>query len=118
MKTQPSNFSLTISPPFFGKPNKWDGIIITDVLCATDRPMPKTFKSAQGVEDFIAEHAGRGDEDTHEMIIARVEQWMIAGATAVPREKTLRQRGKFFGKVKFSTLQELLVRAKDQDGVL
>lgn len=80
--------------------------------------MPKTFKSAQEVESFIAEHAAPGEEDTHEMIIARVDQWMIAGATALPREKTIRQREKYFGKVKFSTLQELLVRAKDQDGVL
>lgn len=88
------------------------------MLCATDRPMPKTLKSAQEIEDFIAEHVAQDEEDTHEMIIARVEQWMIAGATAVPREKTLRQREKFFGRVKFATLQELLVRAKDQDGVL
>lgn len=80
--------------------------------------MPKTFKSAQEIEDFIAEHVAQDEEDTHGMIIARVEQWMIAGATALPREKTLRQREKFFGRVKFATLQELLVRAKDQDGVL
>lgn len=80
--------------------------------------MPKTFKSAQEIEDFIAEHVPRGEEDTPEMIIARVEEWMIAGATALPREKTLRQREKYFGEVKFSTLQELLLRAKDNDGVL
>lgn len=80
--------------------------------------MPKTFKSAQEIEGFITEHADRGEEDRHEMIIARVEQWMIAGATALPKEKTLRQREKYFGKVKFSTLQELLVRAKDMDGVV
>lgn len=85
---------------------------------AVDRPMPKTFKSAQEIEDFIAEHVPRGEEDTPQMIIARVEEWMIAGATALPREKTLRQRKKYFGKVKFSALQELLVRAKDSDGVL
>lgn len=88
------------------------------LFCAADRPMPKTFKSAQEIEDFIAEHVPRGEEDTPEMIIARVEEWMIAGATALPREKTLRQRKKYFGKVKFSALQELLLRAKDSDGVL
>lgn len=85
---------------------------------ATDRPMPKTFKSAQEIEDSIAEHVARGEEDTPEVIIARVEEWMIAGATALPRDKTLRQRKKYFGKVKFSALQELLLRAKDNDGVL
>lgn len=88
------------------------------LFCATDRPLPKTIKSVQEIEDFIAEHAPLCGEDTPEMIIARVDQWMIAGATALPREKTLRQREKYFGKVKFSTLQELLLRAKDNDGVL
>lgn len=80
--------------------------------------MPKTFKSAQEIEDFIAGHAARGEEDTPELIIAHVEEWMIAGATAPPREKTLIQREKYFGKVRFSTLHELLVRAKDKDGVV
>lgn len=88
------------------------------LFSATDRPMPKTFRSAQEIKDFITEHVPRGEEDTPEMIIARVEEWMIAGATALPREKTLRQREKYFGKVKFSALQELLLRAKDNDGVL
>lgn len=87
------------------------------LLCAADRPMPKTFKAAQEIENFIAENVTRSEEDTPEMIIARVEEWMIAGATALPREKTLRQRKKYFGKVKFSALQELLLRAKDSDGV-
>lgn len=110
-----SHTPLIMTPRFFGI--KWTAA--SDVLiCAADRPMSKTFKSAQEIEDFIAKYAPRGEEDTPEMIIARVEQWMIAGATALPREKTLQQRERYFGKVKFSALHELLLRAKDNDGVL
>lgn len=115
MKNQPSNSSPYVASFFRENSIKCN----TDVLfCATDRPLPKTFKSVQEIEDFIAEHAPRCEEDKPEMIIARVDQWMVASATALPREKTLRQREKYFGKVKFSTLQELLLRAKDNDGVL
>lgn len=55
---------------------------------------------------FITEHAN--DEDVAELELAHVEEWMIAGAAACPREKTLRQRAKYFGEVKFSSLDELL----------
>lgn len=57
------------------------------------------------------------DKDTPELEIARVEEWMIAGASACPREKTLRQRAKYFSNVKFSTLVELLQLAKEREFV-
>ena len=74
-----------------------------------------SYKSADDIQRFLEEHAD--DDDTPELEIARVEEWMIAGASACPQEKTLRQRAKYFGNVKFSTLEELLRVAKERDFV-
>ena len=43
------------------------------------------------------------------------DEFSIDGATACPKEKTLRQREKFFGDCKFSTIEEVLKRAQEMD---
>lgn len=41
-----------------------------------------------------------------------MDEWIVTGATACPKDKTLRQREKYFSGIKFSTLEELLQRAE------
>jgi hypothetical protein len=71
-----------------------------------------SYKSANNIERYITEHSDQEDEPG--LVIARVEEWMIAGASACPCEKTLRQREKYFSTLKFSTLAELLSIARNK----
>lgn len=50
-------------------------------------------------------------ELTREEEIAQVEEWMVAGASACPREKTLKQRETYFSNVEFHTISEFLKEA-------
>lgn len=43
------------------------------------------------------------------------DEFSIDGATACPKEKTLKQREKFFRRCKFSTIEEVLKRAQGMD---
>jgi hypothetical protein len=72
--------------------------------------MEVSHKSAESIERYIIDH--KNDGDTLELTIAMVEEWMISGASACPREKTLAQRVKYFSNVKFSSLEELLKYSK------
>ena len=54
------------------------------------------------------ETACTNTKDAAKLEIAHLDQWTIAGASACPRKKTLEQRDKYFGKLKFSSLEELL----------
>ena len=76
----------------------------------TGRPLEKLYRSVEEVERTVAAYAGR--EDAVELENAHRDLWMLAGASACPREKTLEQQEKYFGKLKFSTLEELLELAK------
>jgi len=44
-----------------------------------------------------------------------LDEWMTAGAAACPKEKTLRQREKYFGRMKFASISELLQLAESKD---
>lgn len=46
------------------------------------------------------------------------DEWSIDGATVVPKETTLRQREKYFANCHFSTLEEVLQKAKGVKGVV
>ncbi|KAL9101301.1 MAG: hypothetical protein Q9187_009260, partial [Circinaria calcarea] len=63
-------------------------------------------KSYKSVEEIEA--ACTNTKDAAELEAAHLDQWTVAGASACPREKTLEQRDKYFGKLKFSSLEELL----------
>lgn len=47
-------------------------------------------------------------ENLDAIYLASVEEMMITGAGACPREKTIRQRAKFFRNFNFTTLEQLL----------
>lgn len=51
----------------------------------------------------------------HQDYASDLDEWMLAGAAACPRDKTLRQRAKYFRNVEFSGLSQLLSRATKTD---
>ena len=68
--------------------------------------MEISYKSEHEIMLFIDNHAEK--EITHELEIALVEEWMMAGASACPRKKTLLQRDKYFKNMQFLNLEEFL----------
>ncbi len=68
--------------------------------------MPKTYKSKEEIDRTAS--LPPTPENQEALILASVEEMMITGSGACPREKTLRQRGKFFEGLSFTTLEELL----------
>lgn len=44
--------------------------------------------------------------------LAEMDDWIVSGASALPRAKTLSQRERYFGNVEFSGLREVLERAE------
>ena len=54
---------------------------------------------------------------TEDMELAQVEDLMITGCMACPKEKTLRQREKYFPGLRFLALEELLRLAAEVDFV-
>ncbi|MCJ1281405.1 hypothetical protein MMC26_000724 [Xylographa opegraphella] len=77
------------------------------------RPLKKSYRSVKKIEDSIT--ACIHNEDTIGLGLAHLEQWTIAGASACPQERTLEQRDKYFSKLEFSTLEELLKLAETVD---
>ncbi|KAL8809571.1 MAG: hypothetical protein Q9200_003291 [Gallowayella weberi] len=78
------------------------------------KTMPKTYKSWEEIA-AVLETPGIKDEEAlpPEVEIAQVEEMTVKSYLAVPREKTLRQRHKFFGAVRFRNLEELLKEEGD-----
>ncbi|KAL8649437.1 MAG: hypothetical protein Q9226_005582, partial [Calogaya cf. arnoldii] len=81
-----------------------------------DRPLPRTNKSWQQIQKTLEAHTG-DEELSGEAEIAQVEEMMVMSYLACPKEKTLRQREKYFANVQFRDLRQLLGSAKDVDFV-
>ena len=75
----------------------------------SDRPMEKTFRSQEQIDRDFQSSPTAENREAH--YIAGIEIMMITGSGACPREKTLRQREKFFKDMKFTTVEELLQTA-------
>jgi hypothetical protein len=71
--------------------------------------MEITYKAVAEFESTTSE--GHGSGLSREEEIAQVDEWIVAGASACPREKTLRQRSTYFSNLKFHTISELLQEA-------
>ena len=70
--------------------------------------MEKTYKSKEQIDhDTLLPPTA---ENLEALYLASVEEMMITGSGACPREKTIRQRGKFFENLSFTTLEGLLVQ--------
>ena len=78
--------------------------------------MPRTNKSWQQIQDTLEAHE-RDEELSGEAEIAQVEEMMVMSYLACPKEKTLRQREKYFKNVGFRGLRQLLQDAKEVDFV-
>ncbi len=74
------------------------------------RPLPRTNISLEQIQRNLIEHENGGDPDKY--VISQVDDWSVSGACALPREKTLRQKEKYFSKLDFVTLSEVLERAE------
>lgn len=70
--------------------------------------MEKTHRSKTDIDrDNSLPHT---PENLERLYLASVEEMMITGSGACPRDKTLYQRGKFFKGFKFTTLEQLLLQ--------
>lgn len=78
--------------------------------------MPTTKKSWQHIQRTLEAHA-EDDEISDELELAQVEEMMVMSYLACPKEQTLRQRKKYFARVHFRGLDELLHLANEVDFV-
>lgn len=70
--------------------------------------MEKTYRSKEQINrDILLTPTA---ENLTTLYLTSVEQMMITGSGACPREKTMRQRGKFFENLNFTTLEGLLLQ--------
>lgn len=72
--------------------------------------MDISYKSGEEITKLVNTYTE--GEMSHEMEIALVEEWMISGAAACPKSKTLIHREKYFRNVKFSSIKDILVQAE------
>ncbi|KAL5341195.1 NAD(P)-binding protein [Aspergillus crustosus] len=75
-----------------------------------DRPFTKTYRSLEDIASTVRGYEEGPDID--DVGLPEIEQWTVTGATACPREKTLRQREKYFSGVHFLSVEELLQKAE------
>ncbi|KAL8848891.1 MAG: hypothetical protein Q9221_006116 [Calogaya cf. arnoldii] len=78
----------------------------------TGRPIPTTHTPASSIRDYVA--ANLHNDQVYAVQAAMCDELSIDGATAVPKEKTLRQREKYFKGCKFSSVEEALVMAREK----
>ena len=70
--------------------------------------MKKTYRSTEQIlRDTLLPPTA---ENLGALYLASVEEMMITGSGACPREKTIRQRDKFFANFTFTTLEGLLLQ--------
>ncbi|PYI23162.1 MFS general substrate transporter [Aspergillus violaceofuscus CBS 115571] len=81
----------------------------------TCRPFERNYRSGEEIGTTIQQYEDQ--PESLELAIAEAEEWTISGATACPQEKTLRQREKFFAGMHFTTVEELLWKAKVEERV-
>ncbi|PYI32032.1 MFS general substrate transporter, partial [Aspergillus indologenus CBS 114.80] len=79
------------------------------------RPFERNYRSEEEIGTTIQQYEDQ--PESLELAIAEAEEWTISGATACPQEKTLRQREKFFAGMHFTTVEELLWKAKVEERV-
>lgn len=66
------------------------------------------------IQQSLTSHGNDQDGDLEALELAQVEEMMIMSHLACPKEKTMRHRQKYFAKMRFTGLEELL---KHADGV-
>lgn len=84
--------------------------MISSIDIGPDRPMEKTYRSKEQIDRDVS--LPPTAENLEVLYLASVEEMMITGSGACPREKTIRQRGKFFEDLSFTTLEGLLLQTR------
>ena len=77
--------------------------------------MPRTHKSWDDIQVSLVRHVADGDFAALET--AQVEEMMVMGCLNCPKEKTIRQRAKYFGNVNFLDLEQMLTLAEKEDPI-
>ncbi|PFH62476.1 hypothetical protein XA68_13378 [Ophiocordyceps unilateralis] len=76
------------------------------------RPMEKTYRSEEDIHrDTLLPPTA---ENYEALYLASVEEMMLTASGACPRDKTMRQREKFFRGLNFITLEELLLQSQSK----
>lgn len=70
------------------------------------RPLQRSNRTVAEINSSLEKY--KNQPDSSELAIAEAEEWTVTGATACPKEKTLRQREKYFKNVEFLSLREML----------
>ena len=76
------------------------------------RQVPQTHKTLKEIQ-----HSLMTSETMEDRMLAQMEEVMVMGCLACPKEKTLRQREKYFKGLRFLGLEDLLRYAEDVDFV-
>ncbi|KAL8786520.1 MAG: hypothetical protein Q9213_002747 [Squamulea squamosa] len=86
--------------------------------CGRDlgRAVVELCKAKEWIQETLEAHAG-DEELSGEAELAQVEEMMVMSYLACPREKTLKQREKYFANVRFRDLSQLLHSAIEVDFV-
>ncbi|KAL4736651.1 hypothetical protein BDV11DRAFT_172715 [Aspergillus similis] len=80
-----------------------------------DRTLTKKYRSFEDIDSDIREYESQ--PNVEDVGVVEVEQCTVTGAMACPKEKTLRQREKYFSAVHFMSLEEMLKLAESQGHV-
>lgn len=78
--------------------------------------MPRTRKPWEDTQRVLNAYTDK-DDLTDELYVAQLEEMMVLSCLACPKEKTLRQREKYFHNLHFRGLEELLHYANAVDFV-
>ncbi|OJJ63009.1 hypothetical protein ASPSYDRAFT_1168812 [Aspergillus sydowii CBS 593.65] len=74
----------------------------------TNRPFKRSYRTLEDIAASIKEYETNPGPHTS---TAEMEEWTVTGATACPKETTLRQREKYFSSIHFLTVEEMVMRA-------
>ncbi|KAL4914578.1 hypothetical protein BDW62DRAFT_219992 [Aspergillus aurantiobrunneus] len=81
----------------------------------TYRPLKRVYRDATYIAASIEKYEKTGENDSE--YVPEIEEWTVTGATACPREKTLRQYEKYFSSLRFLTIEEMLEKAEAEGHV-
>ncbi|RDW92956.1 aromatic alcohol reductase [Aspergillus mulundensis] len=79
------------------------------------RPFTRKTRSLEEINSDLRKYESQ--PEIEDVGVVEVEQHQVAGATACPKEKTLRQREKYFSNVKFMSVEEMLTVAEREGRV-
>ncbi|KAL4862843.1 hypothetical protein BDV12DRAFT_206904 [Aspergillus spectabilis] len=79
------------------------------------RPLTRVYRSLEDIALSLREY--EESPEIEDVGLPEIEQWTVSGATACPKETTLRQREKYFSGLHFLSLEEMLERAETEDHV-